>query len=292
MIFIFFPSPPKKTTPTHPIMPSMATCHRIPPSSSRPVETIAYLESWPWATSLRLGTQQNCHQNPQKPSISTWQKWHAERLFQHRCFNQCWDGCERRWGTCLEVTVTFFFERVQGFEISFAKSFFFHVGVFPMFGCIYFFFGGGLRVAFFVPGLVFLLILQWSLQNFTVRKWKTFTSCWKLVPNRQREDWPQGIPTDWQRVQPWSLGGHKISEGFYLFPIRSSFFLKETKIIRWASTSYKWNYNPYRCPGGFMNTQVKQLYTSRGGGLVLAQPKLLCRLEGTLPEEWFNLYIS
>ena len=38
-----------------------------------------------------------------------------------------------------------------------------------------------------------------------------------------------------------------------------SFLLKETKIIRWASTSYKWNYNPYRWPGGFMNTQVKQL---------------------------------
>lgn len=172
------------------------------------------------------------------------------------------------------------------------QNLFFSCGCFSHVWLHLFFFGGGLRVAFFVPGLVFLLILQWSLQNFTVRKWKTFTSCWKLVPNRQREDWPQGIPTDWQRVQPWSLGGHKISEGFYLFPIRSSFFLKETKIIRWASTSYKWNYNPYRCPGGFMNTQVKQLYTSRGGGLVLAQPKLLCRLEGTLPEEWFNLYIS
>ena len=292
MIFIFFPSPPKKTTPTHPIMPSMATCHRIPPSSSRPVETIAYLESWPWATSLRLGTQQNCHQNPQKPSISTWEKWHAKRLFQHRfqpLLGWMWETMRNMsWGDGH----LFLWKSSRFWRNFFCKIFFFSCGCFSHVWLHLFFFWGGLRVAFFVPGLVFLLILQWSLQNFTVRKWKTFTSCWKLVPNRQREDWPQGIPTDWQRVQPWSLGGHKISEGFYLFPIRSSFFLKETKIIRWASTSYKWNYNPYRCPGGFMNTQVKQLYTSQGGGLVLAQPKLLCRLEGTLPEEWFNLYIS
>lgn len=242
MIFIFFPPPrPKKPTPTHPHRAFWATCHGIPMDSPLLPPPGPWKQSPTWNHDLGLHrcvweTQQNCHQKIHQAGAPPGRK-NACQTVETNIVVSTNVGMDVRDDEehVLRWRSPFSLKEWRRFWINFyCKIIFFHVGDFPCLVWSLFF---GLRVVFFVPGLVFLLILQWSLQTFTVRKWKTFTSCWKLLPTRQREDWPQGTPADWQGVQPWSLGGHEISEGFYLFPICSSFFLKETKIIRWASTS-------------------------------------------------------